>query len=101
MLVRGLRRRIGNGQNTKAFKDPWLPRPPSFVPITKGVNQNMMVSELIQQPGKWDRELIQQSYLVPDFQLILSIPLSPFNHSDSWMWHYNKSGIYIYCQKWL
>ncbi|KAK1353645.1 zf-RVT domain-containing protein [Heracleum sosnowskyi] len=94
LLIQGLRRRIGNGQNTNAFKDPWIPRPPSFLPIMNGLNEEMKVSELIQQPGKWNRDLIQQLYLIPDSQLILSVPLSPFDHEDSWLWHYNKNGSY-------
>ncbi|KAK1378467.1 zf-RVT domain-containing protein [Heracleum sosnowskyi] len=60
----------------------------------KGLNEEMKVSELIQQPGKWNRDLIQQLYLIPDSQLILSVPLSPFDHEDSWLWHYNKNGSY-------
>lgn len=94
LLIQGLRRRIGNGQDTKAFKDPWLPRPPSFLPITRGINDEMKVSESIQQPGKWNVDLIQQSYLIPDAQIILTIPLSPFSHADSWFWHYKSNGCY-------
>ncbi|XP_074326531.1 putative mitochondrial protein AtMg00310 [Apium graveolens] len=91
LLKKGLRKRIGNGQDTNAFNDPWLPRPPSFLPITKCVNDNLKVSELIQQPGMWNNGLIQQIYLSPDAQLISTIPLSPLDHTDSWMWHYNKN----------
>ncbi|KAK1349804.1 hypothetical protein POM88_054767 [Heracleum sosnowskyi] len=91
LLIQDLRRRIGNGQNTNAFRDPWIPRPPSFLPIMKGLNEELKVSELIQQPGKWNRDLIQQLYLIPDSQIILSVPLSPFDHEDSWLWHYNKN----------
>ncbi|KAK1361429.1 hypothetical protein POM88_045903 [Heracleum sosnowskyi] len=94
LLIAGLRRRTGNGQNTKAFKDPWIPRPPSFLLITKGVNDNMNVFELIQHPCMLNRELIQQCFLIPDSQLILTIPLGPFDHSDEWFWHYNKNGCY-------
>lgn len=82
LLIQGLRRRIGNGQSTSAFKDPWLPRPPSFLPITKGSNDKMKVTEFILQPSKWNFELIQQSYPIPYFQIILTLPLSPFDHSD-------------------
>lgn len=48
----------------------------------------MRVSEFIQQPSKWNIDLIQQSYLIPDAQIILTIPLGPFDHADSWLWHY-------------
>lgn len=94
LLLKGLRKRIGNGQNTKAFTDPWIPRPPSFLPITRGANENMKVSEFIQSPGKWNIDLIQQNYLIPDSQLIFTIPLSPFNYDDSWLWHHSRDGNY-------
>ncbi|WOH11619.1 hypothetical protein DCAR_0831109 [Daucus carota subsp. sativus] len=94
LLRDGLRKRIGNGQSTMAFKDLWIPRPPSFLPITQGMNENLKVNEFIQQPGRWNGELIQQNFLTPDSQLILSIPLSPFDHPDSWFWHYRKNGNY-------
>lgn len=76
------------------YKDPWLPQPPTFRPITRGINETMKVSNLIQQPGKWNSELIQQCFLIPVSQLILKIPLSPFDHSDAWLWHYSKNGNY-------
>lgn len=69
-------------------------KPQSFLPISVGLNENMEVSELIQQLGKWNSDLIQQSYLAPDYQVILTIPLSLFNHKDSWLWHYTNNGIY-------
>ena len=34
-------------ESTKVFKDPWLPRPPSFLPITQGPNDELKVSDLI------------------------------------------------------
>ncbi|XP_074346736.1 uncharacterized protein LOC141685541 [Apium graveolens] len=94
LLKKGLRKRIGNGQDTNAFNDPWLPRPPSFLPITKYVNDNLKVSELIQLPGMWNNGLIQQIYLSLDAQLISIIPLSPLDHTDLWMWHYSMNGNY-------
>ncbi|XP_063941729.1 uncharacterized protein LOC135149875 isoform X2 [Daucus carota subsp. sativus] len=54
----------------------------------------MKVTEFIQQPGMWNSELIQQLFLTPDSELILSIPLSPFDHPDSWFWHYSRNGNY-------
>lgn len=54
----------------------------------------MMVSELIELRGKWNINLIQQSYLIPGSELILILPLSPFNHNNTWLWNYNKNGSY-------
>ncbi|KAF4355249.1 hypothetical protein G4B88_028285 [Cannabis sativa] len=36
-----------------------------------------MVSELIEQPGQWNKDLIHQVFSTPDSQLILSIPITP------------------------
>ncbi|KAM6553423.1 hypothetical protein CsatB_014185 [Cannabis sativa] len=94
LLIKGLRRRIGNGANTRVFKDPWIPRPPSFLPVTKEVGDLMMVSELIEQPGQWNKDLIHQVFSTPDSQLILSIPITLFEHDDDWLWHFTSHGHY-------
>lgn len=94
LLVMGLKRCIGNGQSTLAFKAPWLPRPPSLLPITRRLHEEMKVSEFFQQPGLWNDELIHQHFLGLDSELILQIPLSPYDHSDSWCWNYTKNGYY-------
>lgn len=52
------------------------------------------MSKFIQQPGRFNDELIQQCFLNPDTKIILSIPLSPFDHLDSWLWNYNRKGNY-------
>ena len=93
VLTNGLRRKIGNGQSTRAFRDPWLSRPPSFLPITKGNEEEVKVSKYI-TGGTWNRELIQQTFLSPDVQLILEIPLSRFERAESLFWHYNGEGNY-------
>ncbi|KAM6584731.1 hypothetical protein CsatB_011733 [Cannabis sativa] len=94
LLIKGLRRRIGNGANTRVFKDPWIPRPPSFLPITKEVGDLMMVSELIEQSGQWNIDLIHQVFSTPDSQLILSIPITMYEHDDDWLWHFTSHGHY-------
>ena len=38
--------------------------------------------------------MIHQRFLAPDSHMILTIPLSPFNHTDSWFWHYTINGKY-------
>lgn len=68
LLLMGLRRRIGNKQNTLTFEDPWIPRSPSFLPITRGLNDDMRVFKFIQL---WNHQLLYQHYLIPDSELIL------------------------------
>ncbi|KAF4363739.1 hypothetical protein G4B88_013583 [Cannabis sativa] len=53
-----------------------------------------MVSELIEQPGQWNKDLIHQVFSTPDSQLILSIPITLFEHDDDWLWHFTSHGHY-------
>ncbi|KAF4391974.1 hypothetical protein F8388_004303 [Cannabis sativa] len=52
------------------------------------------VSDIIESPGKWNNEVVNQYFNVADAECILSIPLSLFNHEDSWFWHYTNHGSY-------
>ncbi|PON41025.1 hypothetical protein PanWU01x14_292820 [Parasponia andersonii] len=36
-LKLGIRARVGNSRNIRLFRDPWLPRPRSFQPITRAI----------------------------------------------------------------
>ncbi|KAM6550760.1 hypothetical protein CsatB_000568 [Cannabis sativa] len=94
LLLKGLRRSIGNGMNTRTFRDPWLPRPPSFIPSSRPAYEVARVSDIIESPGKWNNEVVNQYFNVADAECILSIPLSLFNHEDSWFWHYTNHGSY-------
>ncbi|KAF4398578.1 hypothetical protein G4B88_013667 [Cannabis sativa] len=54
----------------------------------------MMVSELIEQSGQWNIDLIRQVFSTPDSQLILSIPITLYEHDDDWLWHFTSHGHY-------
>ncbi|XP_062119272.1 uncharacterized protein LOC133833024 [Humulus lupulus] len=94
LLQRGLRRRIGNGKETLAFSDPWIPRPPSFLPSTIDISDPLRVHDLIETPGSWNMIRVQQLFNVADAQNILTIPLTQFDHPDSWLGHYTNHGNY-------
>ncbi|CAL8164575.1 unnamed protein product [Prunus armeniaca] len=73
LLLSGLRKRIGDGQETLVYGDAWIPRPNSFHPISPKV---------LNQETK------------EDVKAITSIPLSVNYHKDRWIWHYTTNGIY-------
>lgn len=56
LLKGGLRRNVGNGQNTRLFKDPWIPRPVTFQVLTSGdpVESDMLVADFITPTAQWD-----------------------------------------------
>lgn len=93
VLKEGLIRRIGNGEETNVWSDPWLPRDDARKPVTpKGNTLVQKVAELINQAtGGWDEELITDIFWPQDAQCILSLPLVD-GFEDSWAWHFDAKG---------
>ncbi|KAK0595746.1 hypothetical protein LWI29_009655 [Acer saccharum] len=95
LLLKGLRWKVGDGRSINAFKDPWLPRPSTFKPITPDPNINLQVADLIDNefPG-WNINALNHHFLPIDREIILSIPVSYLGGPDSISWHFDKSGSY-------
>ncbi|TXG50764.1 hypothetical protein EZV62_023288 [Acer yangbiense] len=93
VLLRGIRCRIGDGRNIAVYKDSWMPRPGGFrVYSPKCLHENAMVSELMEQQGRWDQGLVRSCFLGDEVELILSIPLSINHREDAYLWHFDKKG---------
>jgi len=57
LLKRGIRWRVGNGNNIRVASDNWIPSEPSLKLLTsEGVSSNMRVSALILGNESWDEE---------------------------------------------
>lgn len=56
LLMKGIRRCIGTGEDTLAFSHLWIPRERSFKPITRCLPNvvNLRVCDLMTDNGKWD-----------------------------------------------
>jgi len=66
--------RVGNGESIRIWRDPWIPRPMSYRPITvRGTCRLRRVSELLDNNGRWWVDLLQQFFTNPDGEDILSI----------------------------
>lgn len=53
------------------------------------------VNELIDATSAtWKRDMLQQVFLAPDVNSILSIPLCTRNMEDTWSWNFEKNGIF-------
>ena len=93
--MRGLRWKVGDGQNINVWNDPWLPRPWGFKPITLKIEdlEDLEVSGLIdRQTRTWDLEILQQIFLPQDVETICSIPISVRNTEDTLIWHFHPRG---------
>lgn len=94
LLAKGLRNRIGNGDETKMFNDPWIPKENSFKPIC--INReliNRKVSDFILPNGTWDVEKLSGAVVYFDCDIIRGVPINK-NLSDKIIWHFDKTGEY-------
>ena len=69
---------MGNGRNLRVWSSKWLPRPGSFKPI-KGLLEaraDLYVADFIDtEAGCWREDLVRQTFLPLDAEVILHIPL--------------------------
>lgn len=94
VLQLGLRSKVGNGVNIKAFKDPWLPRLSTFKPILTNPDfSGLTVAELMKEEGGWNSDLLNFLFNKDDILLIKKLPINK-SVEDRWIWHFDKKGLY-------
>jgi hypothetical protein len=95
VLKAGLIWRVGDGSNINIWQDPWLPREWSRLPVTLRRNSLLTkVSELIDPvTGKWDEELVTQTFWPQDTKQILATPFHT-ELDDLVAWHYDSRGCF-------
>ncbi|KAK2635571.1 hypothetical protein Ddye_030363 [Dipteronia dyeriana] len=87
--------RLGNGASVSIYKDRWIPRPITFKVISPTVlGESASVQMLKTVTGSWNLELVKETFMKEDVDLILSLPCSSSNVIDSFMWHYDKLGTF-------
>ncbi|KAL8113302.1 hypothetical protein AgCh_020567 [Apium graveolens] len=97
MVKQGSRRRIGDGEQTNVWHIPWLP----------GDNNGCLTSEMPQELEhirvvnlmetgsiRWDEEVLNDICNERDTKLIKSIPIPAQSREDSWIWRWEKSGMF-------
>ncbi|XVE70171.1 hypothetical protein DITRI_Ditri10aG0050800 [Diplodiscus trichospermus] len=83
----GLRKKIGNGNDTSVCRDPWLmdnSNPFIEISMPKELQEIQVSALMLPHGGDWDVDLIKDLFSDRDVALILSIPLSQRNYADSW-----------------
>ena len=53
-----------------------------------------IVRSLVTESGRWNSQLIRESFLANEADAILSLPLSATTMDDFLIWHFEKSGSY-------
>ncbi|XP_019161408.1 PREDICTED: uncharacterized protein LOC109158044 [Ipomoea nil] len=96
LIIGGVRRRVGNGNSTLIWKDPWLQDEMDPMIQTEMPPQliDAKVSGLIDQTtGTWDPHILSDIFDPSDVPRILKIPISP-EYDDTWYWYDDPNGCY-------
>jgi len=97
LLCPGLRVRLGNGQDTRVWEDPWLPTIPPRPAYGPTVIPNLTVSDLWKEGLREWNPVIFEGVLNPeDQQLAESLYLSKYAVQDSYEWAYTKNAQYSF-----
>ncbi|KAK9673871.1 hypothetical protein RND81_12G195100 [Saponaria officinalis] len=96
-LLKGVRRRVGDGASIKIWSEPWIPGTQTGLVISRKQEDCAWehVSELmVTGRMQWDAEKVRRGFLPFEAERILSIPLSARGLDDSWFWPWEKDGEY-------
>ena len=81
----GLIWRVGNGSSIKINEFPWVPNQPNFkMDMKEDKIQNIKRVEqlMLNNPRRWNSELIETLFDLPETTLIQQIPLAQGNVQD-------------------
>ncbi|KAG7552423.1 Reverse transcriptase zinc-binding domain [Arabidopsis thaliana x Arabidopsis arenosa] len=96
LLKQGLKRMIGDGENSLVWTDQWVLDGTIRAPLMKNIifDLNLRVRDLLDpQTGSWDMDRLQFHFYPRDVELILKI--KPVTSSeDFFIWEHTKSGEY-------
>ena len=97
LLLKGVRWRVGCGEDISVWNDAWLPSPTQTRVNSHVVQgfEDMKVSELINPvTHKWDQNLLHGLFTPHEAELIASIPLCLNKVEDVVVWPFTPSGCY-------
>ncbi|CAA7017868.1 unnamed protein product [Microthlaspi erraticum] len=96
LLVKGLRKRVGNRNTVRVWTDPWILDGELRAPwrLINPFVVNLMAKDLIDPVSKrWDMAKVREMFFEEDVQGVLEY--QPVTKSeDFWVWRHNQSGEY-------
>lgn len=95
LLQAAVRWIMGDGCSVWVFRDPWIPRPHLFKPITRPRpdEEEMRVADLM-DAASWRLDRVERVFWNVDRLDVCSIPLGCRSRPDSLVWHYDSKGSY-------
>lgn len=97
LVQRGVRWRVGNGNQIRIYKDGWIPANPGFKVRSPRISlhENPKVEDIIiTDLHIWNRDLIFQEFENEEDIYIVSIPISGGDLEDTRIWQFEKDGVY-------
>ncbi|KAL0444214.1 UNVERIFIED_CONTAM: putative mitochondrial protein [Sesamum latifolium] len=97
IIQANLRFRIGSATSVKIWKDPWIPRPSLFKPISPPPHEleEAKVAALNDpRTDDWDHSIINSLFSPEDRELILKLPVGRVHQPDVIGWHYTAKGMF-------
>ncbi|XP_019177860.1 PREDICTED: uncharacterized protein LOC109173056 [Ipomoea nil] len=95
VLKLGLAKRIGDGRDTKIWEWPWLSDAAKPELHTACIDELRFAtfSDLLDESGAWDVEVIQDIFQEEDARRIIATPVNT-HFKDSWRWLGDLHGLY-------
>jgi ribonuclease HI len=95
LLKKGLIWRIGNGNQIRIWRDPWIPRPHTFRPVSKQRSCRLRrVSELLNGQGEWNMHLLHRYFKLADVEAISQMKPPSVQHEDVLSWAHTHTGVF-------
>lgn len=97
ILQQGLRKKIGNGHDTRVWEETWLQTNPARPPLhkTNPKDEDLRVHHLFDFESQvWKSDLLNVMVVPEDIPRIMSIRVSRTGRHDCYSWDYTKSGLY-------
>lgn len=97
ILNKGCCWRVGNGQKIKIWGDNWLPTHNGLKIISQNINNPIivLVKDLLEgTPPKWNKSLIEATFLPIDRVQIQQIPITYKDKENTLMWTFSETGDY-------
>ena len=97
LIRRGTRWRVGNGEKILVASAPWIPKEDTFFADDGPdfIEPHLRVCDLFEGNGRvWNIALLMELFSSRDIRAIISIPISITNKEDSFLWHFDKRGVY-------